>query len=74
MEALTLGLCGGVTGIVVGCLAALTITEFLDWPASVSLGSVVLAFGIAGAVAIFFGFYPARRASRLDPINALRYE
>ncbi len=74
VEALTLGLCGGVTGIVVGCLAALTITEFLDWPASVSLSSVVLAFGIAGAVAIFFGFYPARRASRLDPINALRYE
>jgi putative ABC transport system permease protein len=74
VEALTLGLLGGVAGITFGFLAALAITELLDWPASVSLASVALSFGIAGAVAIFFGFYPARRASRLHPINALRYE
>jgi len=74
VEALTLGLAGGVAGIVLGFLSAFAVTQLLEWPASVSLGSVVLSFGIAGAVAIFFGFYPARRASRLDPINALRYE
>ena len=74
VEALTFGLCGGVAGITLGFLAAIVITKLLEWPASVSPGSVVLAFGIAGAVGIFFGFYPARRASRLDPINALRYE
>jgi putative ABC transport system permease protein len=74
VEAATLGLCGGVAGITLGFLAALAITELLEWPATVSLGSVVLAFGIAGAVGVFFGFYPARRAARLHPINALRYE
>jgi putative ABC transport system permease protein len=74
VEAVTLGLCGGLAGITFGLLIAIAITELLDWPASVSLGSVALALGIAGAVGIFSGFYPARRASRLDPINALRYE
>jgi putative ABC transport system permease protein len=74
VEALTLGLCGGLVGITFGFLAAFAITKLLDWPATVSLGSVSLAFGIAAAIGIFFGFYPARRASRLNPINALRYE
>ncbi len=73
-EAATLGMCGGVAGIALGFLAAFAITELLDWPAAVSPGSVALAFGIAGAIGIFFGFYPASRAARLNPINALRYE
>jgi len=74
VEAVTFGLLGGVAGITLGLMAAFLITELLDWPASVSLGSIAMAFGIAGAIGVFFGFYPARRASRLDPINALRYE
>jgi putative ABC transport system permease protein len=74
VEAVTIGMCGGVAGITAGFLAAFAITELLEWPASVSFSSVLMAFGIAAAVAIFFGFYPARRASRLHPINALRYE
>jgi ABC-type antimicrobial peptide transport system permease subunit len=74
VEALTLGLCGGIVGISLGFLAAFFVTEFLEWPASVSFTSVALSFGIAGATGIFFGFYPAKRASQLDPINALRFE
>jgi ABC-type antimicrobial peptide transport system permease subunit len=74
VEAVTLGLTGGIAGIVLGIVAALAVTELLEWPASVSFTSIVLSFGIAGAVGVFFGFYPARRASRLSPINALRYE
>src|SRR5579871_3505656 len=67
VEAVTFGLLGGVAGITLGLMAAFLITELLDWPASVSLGSIAMAFGIAGAIGVFFGFYPARRASRLDP-------
>jgi putative ABC transport system permease protein len=74
VEALTLGLCGGIAGITLGWIAAFAITQLLDWPASVSFSSIAMSFGIAGAVAVFFGYYPARRASQLDPINALRFE
>ena len=74
VEAVTLSCCGGLVGIVCGFAAAAVVTRVLEWPASVSPASVALAFGIAAAVGVFFGFYPARRASRLDPIDALRYE
>ena len=74
VEAVALSCCGGLAGIVLGFAAAAVVTRVLEWPASVSPASVALAFGIAAAVGVFFGFYPARRASRLDPIDALRYE
>jgi putative ABC transport system permease protein len=74
VEAVTLGLCGGVAGIVLGFIASFAVTLFLEWPASVSASSIALAVGIAAAIGIFFGFYPARRASHLDPIDALRQE
>ena len=74
VEAVTLSCCGGLAGIVFGFVAAAVVTRVLEWPASVSPSAVALAFGIAAAVGVFFGFYPARRASRLDPIDALRYE
>jgi ABC-type antimicrobial peptide transport system permease subunit len=74
VEAVTLSCCGGLAGIVFGFAAAAIVTRVLEWPASVSPSSVLLAFGIAVAVGVFFGFYPARRASQLDPIDALRYE
>jgi len=74
VEAGALGVVGGICGIAVGFLAALTITYTLDWQASVSFGAVVLAFGVAAATGIFFGFYPAHRASKLNPIDALRFE
>src|SRR5262252_534476 len=73
-EALTLSAVGGAIGIVVGVVAAFAVTLLLDWPTQVSAAEVALAFGISGVVGIFFGFYPARRAARLDPIDALRSE
>ena len=74
VEALTLGLCGGAAGIVVGFIAAFAVTQLLEWPTSVSPAAVALAVGISAATGVFFGFYPARRASHLDPIDALRHE
>jgi putative ABC transport system permease protein len=74
VEAVALSCFGGAAGIVFGFAASAIIARVLEWPASVSPASVALAFGIAAAIGVFFGFYPARRASRLDPIDALRYE
>ena len=74
VEAITLGVVGGVLGILVGLLAALTITQTLQWQASISFGAVALAFGVAAATGVCFGFYPAHRASKLNPIDALRFE
>jgi putative ABC transport system permease protein len=74
VEALTLSAVGGLIGVVLGFVAAFALTLLFEWPTRVSPSSIGLAFGIAAAIGIFFGFYPARRASRLDPINALHRE
>ena len=74
VEAVTLGVVGGVLGIILGFLASLVITQTLQWQATVSPMAVVLSFGIAAATGVFFGFYPAHRASKLNPIEALRFE
>jgi putative ABC transport system permease protein len=74
VEAVTLGLAGGVLGIILGYIASFLITELLQWQTTISIGAVALAFGIAATTAVFFGFYPARRASKLNPIDALRFE
>ncbi len=74
IEATAISLAGGVAGIVVGVIASLTISRTLHWATVVSPGAVLIAFGVAAAVGVFFGWYPARRAAALDPITALRYE
>jgi putative ABC transport system permease protein len=74
IEAVMLCLLGGLTGIALGIGAAIAIAELVGWPIFVSPAAIVVAFGFAGAVGVFFGFYPAHKASRLDPIEALRFE
>jgi len=74
IEALILSLIGGVAGIIVGISGSKIITLFAGWSTVVSPFSVFIAFGFSGLVGIFFGFYPAYKASLLDPIDALRYE
>jgi len=73
-EAITLSIVGGLTGVLLGIGAAVLIGKAAGWPIVISPSSIVIAFLVAGSVGIFFGFYPARKASRLDPIDALRYE
>lgn len=74
VEAVTLGVVGGILGIILGFLASFVITQTLQWQATVSPMAVALSFGVAAATGVFFGFYPARRASKLNPIEALRFE
>ena len=74
IEAVTVSLTGGLIGVAVGVLGSWTIAHFAGWPAPIQVRSIVPAFVFAGAVGVFFGFYPARKASRLSPIDALRHE
>jgi putative ABC transport system permease protein len=74
VEAITLALIGGLLGVALGIGSTLAIAQFAGWPIRLGIEPVALAVGFAGAIGIFFGFYPARKASRLLPIEALRYE
>jgi ABC-type antimicrobial peptide transport system permease subunit len=74
VEAVTLSSVGGLIGIMLGFVASAILTQLLEWPTAFSASAVILALSIAGAVGVFFGFYPAQRASRLHPIDALRTE
>jgi putative ABC transport system permease protein len=74
VEAVTLSLLGGIVGIVLGLTASLLISHFAQWSTMVSPMSILMAFVFSALVGVFFGYYPARKAAYLDPIDALRYE
>ena len=74
VESVLLSVLGGIAGAALGILASKVLSELAQWPTLISPASVVGGFLFAAAVGIFFGYYPARKASMLDPIDALRYE
>ncbi|MBZ5582321.1 MAG: ABC transporter permease [Acidobacteriia bacterium] len=74
VEAVTLSILGGVVGILAGIGASMLISYFAQWRTLVSPTAIALAFAFSGLVGVFFGYYPARKAALLDPIDALRYE
>jgi putative ABC transport system permease protein len=74
IEALVLSLLGGISGILLGVGGSSAISSFAKWPTIITAFSIILSFGFSIAIGIFFGFYPARKAALLNPIEALRYE
>jgi putative ABC transport system permease protein len=74
LEAVALSVAGGIIGILFGVGTSNLVSHYAGWPTQVSSASVAMAFFFSAAIGVFFGFYPARKASRLDPIDALRYE
>lgn len=73
-EAIFISITGGVIGVALGIISSQVITWLLSWPTLVSQSSIILSFLVCAVTGVFFGYYPARNASRLDPIEALRYE
>jgi len=74
LEAMLLSIIGGIIGVGMGVLASNLVEKFLDWPVLITSNSIVLSFLFCTFIGIFFGWYPARMASSLNPIEALRHE
>jgi putative ABC transport system permease protein len=74
IEALILSVLGGILGIGIGMTGSFILSSVTQWPTLISPFAIFLAFSFSGLVGVFFGFYPARKASMLNPIEALRYE
>jgi putative ABC transport system permease protein len=73
-EATLLSLLGGAIGVLIGVVGSLAISSTLHWPTHIPIEALLVAVIFSAAVGVFFGFYPAYKASHLDPIEALRYE
>ena len=73
-EAVLLTTCGGVIGMLLGVAGARLVASLIGWPTLVSVNTIIVAFAFSAGVGVFFGFYPARKAAGLNPIDALRYE
>jgi putative ABC transport system permease protein len=74
VEAVVISLFGGLIGIAMGFGLSAMVKNFMEWPTVIPANAIAMAFGFSGATGVFFGFYPARKAARLDPIEALRFE
>ncbi|KLT64236.1 ABC transporter permease [Pedobacter sp. BMA] len=74
IEAILISITGGIIGVILGVSSAYLISFFLNWPILISESSIVISFIVCAVTGIFFGYYPAKKASNLDPIDALRYE
>jgi putative ABC transport system permease protein len=74
MESVFLSVMGGLVGVLIGTIAAISISRSAHWSTSVPFSAIALSFGISTVVGVFFGYYPAREASQVPPLNALRYE
>lgn len=74
IEAMTISFLGGVTGILFGFIVSRGVAVYAEWSTVVTGASIAMSFGVAAAVGLIFGIYPAVRASRLNPVEALRYE
>jgi len=74
LEAVTLSVSGGIVGVCLGLVSARGLSSYLHWSATISPAAVILSVAVAGTVGVFFGWYPARQAARVDPIQSLRHE
>ncbi|MDE7072189.1 MAG: FtsX-like permease family protein, partial [Bacteroidales bacterium] len=74
IESVFISISGGIIGVILGCLASLLVKKVAGWPVFVQPWSVLLAFAVCTVTGVFFGWYPAKKAANLDPIEALRYE
>lgn len=74
VEAMTLATIGGVIGVLLGSIASMLVGSLAGWPVELSFASIALAVGFSAAIGIFFGYYPAKKAANMQPIQALRYE
>ena len=74
IESIIISITGGIIGVILGCLTAWSVSAFAHWPVVVTLYSIVLSFAVCTITGVFFGWYPAKKASTLDPIEAIRYE
>jgi ABC-type antimicrobial peptide transport system permease subunit len=73
-ESVILSVVGGLLGIVIGVIASSAISHSVQWSTSISPLAILLSFGVSTAVGVFFGYYPAREASRVAPLKSLRFE
>ena len=74
IEAILISITGGLIGVALGITASKLVNMFLSWPTYITESSIFLSFLVCAVTGVFFGYYPAQKASRLDPIEALRYE